>query len=170
MLPSEWQPQVIFPLILGTDISGVVEAVADDVENFSVGDEVYSMVRFPSGLAGDSKAHAEYVSVPASEVALKPTGIDHVHAVGAPMSLLTAWQFMIELGHNEPNPLQPNQHEPVPLYFDGEASNAADPVLALVPTNRRATLIATRKPGSGNAVYCLDIHMQGDNETVFFDV
>lgn len=31
------------------------------------------------------------------------------------MSLLTAWQFLIELGHNEPNPLQPNQHEPVPL-------------------------------------------------------
>lgn len=31
------------------------------------------------------------------------------------MSLLTAWQFMIELGHDEPNPLQPNMHEPVPL-------------------------------------------------------
>lgn len=115
MLPPEWQPQVSFPIILGTDVSGVVEAVADDVKNFSVGDEVYSMVRFPSGLFGDSKAYAEHVSVPASEVALKPTGIDHVHAAGAPMSLLTAWQFMIELGHNEPNPLQPNMHEPVPL-------------------------------------------------------
>lgn len=28
-------------------------------------------------------------------------------------TLLTAWQFMIELGHNEPNPLQPNKHKPV---------------------------------------------------------
>jgi len=115
MLPLEWQPKVAFPVVLGTDISGVVEMVADDVKNFSVGDAVYSMVRFPSGLAGDSKAYAEYVSVPASEVALKPTGIDHVHAAGAPMSLLTAWQFMIELGHDEPNPLQPNMHEPMPL-------------------------------------------------------
>lgn len=115
MLPPEWRPQVSFPVIPGTDISGVVEAIADDVENVSVGDEVYSMVRFPVGLAGDSKAYAEYVSAPASEVALKPAGIDHVHAAGAPMSLLTAWQFLIELGHNEPNPLQPNQHEPVPL-------------------------------------------------------
>ncbi len=115
MLPPEWQPQVSFPVILGTDISGVIEAVAEDVKGLSVGDEVYSMVRFPSGLAGDSRAYAEYVSVPASEVALKPTGIDHVHATGAPMSLLTAWQFMIELGHDEPNPLQPNMHEPVPL-------------------------------------------------------
>jgi NADPH:quinone reductase-like Zn-dependent oxidoreductase len=115
MLPPEWRPQVSFPVILGTDVSGVVEAVADDVKDFSVGDEVYSMVRFPSGLAGGSKAYAEYVSVPASEIALKPTGIDHVHAAAAPMSLLTAWQFMIELGHNGPNPLQPNMHEPVPL-------------------------------------------------------
>jgi NADPH:quinone reductase-like Zn-dependent oxidoreductase len=115
MLPPEWQPQVSFPVILGTDVSGVVEAVADDVKDFSVGDEVYSMVRFPSGVAGDSRAYAECVSVPASEVALKPTGIDHVHAAAAPMSLLTAWQFMIELGHDEPNPLQPNMHEPVPL-------------------------------------------------------
>lgn len=47
MLPPEWQPTVAFPLILGTDISGVVEAVADDVKDFAVGDEVYSMVRFP---------------------------------------------------------------------------------------------------------------------------
>ena len=115
MLPPEWQPQVSFPIIPGTDISGVVEAVADDVEDFSAGDEVYSMVRFPTGLAGDSRAYAEYVSVPASEVALKPAGIDHVHAAGAPMSLLTAWQFLVELGHDEPNPLQPNPHEPVPL-------------------------------------------------------
>lgn len=113
MLPPEWRPPVPFPIILGTDISGVVEAVADDVKDFSVGDEVYSMVRFPS--FGDSKAYAQYVSVPASEVALKPAGIDHVHAAGAPMSLLTAWQFMVELGHNVENPLQPNMHVPVPL-------------------------------------------------------
>ena len=56
------------------------------------------------------------------------------------------------------------------IYFDGEAANAADPVLALVPADRRATLIAKRQPGTGNAVYCLDIRLQGDNETVFFDV
>ncbi|MDC6390622.1 NADP-dependent oxidoreductase [Maribacter sp. PR1] len=115
MLPPEWQPKVQFPILLGTDISGVIEAVADDVKNFSIGDEVYAMVRFPSGLAGDSKAYAEYVNVSASELAIKPAGIDHAHAAAAPMSLLTAWQFMIELGHNEQNPLQPNMHEPVPL-------------------------------------------------------
>ncbi|MCJ9671899.1 MULTISPECIES: NADP-dependent oxidoreductase [unclassified Neorhizobium] len=112
-LPPEWRPQVPFPIILGTDVSGVVEAVADDVRGFSVGDDVYSMVRFFS--VGESRAYAEYVSVPASELALKPAGIDHAHAAGAPMSLLTAWQFMISLGHDEPNPLQPHKHQPVPL-------------------------------------------------------
>ncbi|SDT90563.1 NADP-dependent oxidoreductase [Stappia sp. ES.058] len=112
-LPPEWRPQVDFPLIPGTDISGVVEAVAEDVEGFSAGDEVYSMVRFFS--VGESKAYAEYVTVPASELAGKPAGIDHIHAAAAPMSLLTAWQFMVELGHSEPNPLQPLLHQPVPL-------------------------------------------------------
>jgi protocatechuate 3,4-dioxygenase alpha subunit len=54
------------------------------------------------------------------------------------------------------------------IYFDDEAErNAADPILALVPTERRATLIAKREAGS--ATYRFDIHLQGDDETVFFD-
>ena len=115
MLPPEWQPKVSFPAIPGSDISGVIEAVGDDVVNFAVGDEVHAMVRFPDGLAGDSRAYAEFVSVPASDIARKPAGIDHVHAAAAPMSLLTAWQFLIALGHDAPNPLQPHPHVPVPL-------------------------------------------------------
>ncbi len=113
-LPPEWRPQVAFPVILGTDVSGVIAALGEGVTAFAVGDEVYSMVRFPSGLAAGSRAYAEYVSVPAVEVAAKPGAIDHAHAAGAPMSLLTAWQFMIDLGHDETNPLQPARHVPVP--------------------------------------------------------
>jgi protocatechuate 3,4-dioxygenase alpha subunit len=56
------------------------------------------------------------------------------------------------------------------IYLDGEAANAAAPVVALVPAERRGTLIATREPGNGNAVYRFDVRLQGDNETVFFDV
>jgi protocatechuate 3,4-dioxygenase, alpha subunit len=56
------------------------------------------------------------------------------------------------------------------IYFSDEAANAGDPVLALVPADRRATLIATREGGNGNAVYRLDLRLQGDGETVFFDV
>ncbi|WP_407150580.1 protocatechuate 3,4-dioxygenase subunit alpha [Bradyrhizobium sp. ORS 86] len=53
------------------------------------------------------------------------------------------------------------------IYFDDEASNADDPVLAQVPADRRATLTARKGAGS---VYTFDIHLQGANETVFFDV
>lgn len=112
-LPPEWRPEVAFPLIPGTDISGVVERVGDGVTEFRTGDEVYSMVRFFS--VGESKAYAEYVSVPAAELARKPAGIDHAHAAAAPMSLLTAWQFLVAVGHDHPNPLQSHRHEPVPL-------------------------------------------------------
>lgn len=112
-LPPEWRPDVSFPLILGTDISGVVEAVAPDVRGFSVGDEVIGMVRFPS--VGDSRAYAEYAAAPASDLALKPASVDHAQAAAAPMSLLTAWQFLVEVGHDHPNPLQNGPHRPVPL-------------------------------------------------------
>ncbi|SQC42892.1 bifunctional zinc-containing alcohol dehydrogenase/quinone oxidoreductase [Klebsiella pneumoniae] len=71
-LPPEWRPEVRFPLILGTDLSGVVVARADDVREVAVGDEVYAMARFPEGAAGGSRAYAEYVSVPVSDLARKP--------------------------------------------------------------------------------------------------
>ena len=56
------------------------------------------------------------------------------------------------------------------IYFDDEAANATDPVLALVPPDRRATLIAKRKAGAAQASYSFDVYLQGGNETVFFDV
>lgn len=114
-LPPEWRPTPSFPIILGTDVSGVIAAVADDVDDFTVGDRVYSMVRFPEKGMDGAGAYAEFVSVPAKQVALKPSRIDHDHAAAAPMSLLTAWQFLIDVGHDEPNPVQPHRHVPVPL-------------------------------------------------------
>ncbi|WP_204376183.1 NADP-dependent oxidoreductase [Hymenobacter coccineus] len=50
-----------------------------------------------------------------ADLARKPAGLSHVQAAGAPMSGLTAWQYLIELGHAEPNPFQPGPHRPVPL-------------------------------------------------------
>jgi protocatechuate 3,4-dioxygenase alpha subunit len=50
------------------------------------------------------------------------------------------------------------------LYFAGEPENAHDAVLALVPAERRATLLAT--PSASG--YCFDIRLQGPGETVFF--
>jgi protocatechuate 3,4-dioxygenase alpha subunit len=57
------------------------------------------------------------------------------------------------------------------IYFDDEAAaNESDPVLAAVPAERRTTLIARRVPGTSKTVYRFDIHMQGEQETVFFDL
>jgi len=53
------------------------------------------------------------------------------------------------------------------IYFDDEPATASDEVMALVPEDRRGTLIA-KKAAPG--VYRFDIYLQGDNETVFFDV
>jgi protocatechuate 3,4-dioxygenase alpha subunit len=56
------------------------------------------------------------------------------------------------------------------IYFSDEASNAADPILKLVPAERRDTLIAKRQTGTNGAVYKIDFQIQGDRETVFFDI
>jgi protocatechuate 3,4-dioxygenase, alpha subunit len=55
------------------------------------------------------------------------------------------------------------------IYFAGNSANQDDPVLALVPTDRRDTLMArqnSQKPG----YWSIDLRLSGDGETVFFDV
>ncbi|HTW74972.1 MAG TPA: protocatechuate 3,4-dioxygenase subunit alpha [Steroidobacteraceae bacterium] len=57
------------------------------------------------------------------------------------------------------------------IYFEGEAGNDTDPILALVPPRRRGTLIARRiaqAPGGAPASYRFDVRLQGEGETVFF--
>jgi protocatechuate 3,4-dioxygenase alpha subunit len=58
------------------------------------------------------------------------------------------------------------------LYFsDEEEANSQDPVLNLIEQkDRRKTLIAQRTERDGKVVYAFDIVLQGENETVFFDV
>lgn len=55
------------------------------------------------------------------------------------------------------------------IYFSGDAANAGDAVLALVPEDRQSTLMAYpdgQTPGSWN----FDLHLSGERETVFFDI
>ena len=53
------------------------------------------------------------------------------------------------------------------LYFPDEPANATDPILGLVPLARQETIIAKR---TENGVLHWDVLMQGDDETVFFDI
>jgi protocatechuate 3,4-dioxygenase alpha subunit len=61
-------------------------------------------------------------------------------------------------------------HAQTRLYFEDEPANSADPILALVPADRRSTLIARREEATGAVTYRLDIVLQGRGETVFFNI
>jgi protocatechuate 3,4-dioxygenase alpha subunit len=64
-----------------------------------------------------------------------------------------------------------NIHLHTRLYFEDEsAANAADPVLNVVDPHLRPTLIAKKSKRGSETVYRLDIVLQGENETVFFDM
>ncbi len=76
------------PVILGWDISGVVDAVGPGAEGFAVGDEVFGLVGFPKAVG----AYAEYAAVPAAQVARKPANISHEQAAALPLVALTAHQ------------------------------------------------------------------------------
>lgn len=80
-----------FPLILGWDLSGIVEAIGPGTGKFKKGDEVYS--RPDSARNG---AYAEYITVNESEVAFRPRSIAHIQAGGIPLACLTAWQAIFD--------------------------------------------------------------------------
>lgn len=77
------------PLILGWDISGIIEETKSS--DFKVGDEVFGMVNFP----GHGKAYAEYVAVPANQLALKPKNISFEDAAASTLVALTAYQALV---------------------------------------------------------------------------
>ena len=60
-------------------------------------------------------------------------------------------------------------HAQTRIYFADEPANATDPVLLSVPLERRATLLARLEEEGEIPVYRFDIHLQGEQETVFFE-
>jgi alcohol dehydrogenase len=83
-----------FPLILGNDLAGDVEAVGPSVTKFKVGDAIFS--RLDKDRIG---AIAEYALVRESAAAKKPARLDYVQAASVPLVGLTAWQVLIDLAH-----------------------------------------------------------------------
>jgi protocatechuate 3,4-dioxygenase alpha subunit len=55
------------------------------------------------------------------------------------------------------------------IYFADEPANEDDPVLSALDPQRRQTLIATRDDSGNDPAYIFDIHVQGEQETVFFN-
>lgn len=81
-----------FPLVVGTDVAGVIEEVGPGVTEFSPSDPVYGR----TGVYKDG-GNAEYALAAVFEVARKPESLDYVHAAAVPHVVLTAWRALYEL-------------------------------------------------------------------------
>ncbi len=92
---------VIFPVIWGCDLSGVVKEVGPSVTLFKPGDEVYGM---KDGYVAKTYrgTYAEYVVVPEKSLAAKPKNLTHEEAAAVPLAALTAWQAMVNQGRLKP--------------------------------------------------------------------
>lgn len=79
-----------FPVILGWDVAGVVEALGPESTGFSIGDAVYGCIRFPNL----GNAYAEYATAPVEHLAHIPAGLGMAEAAALPLAVLTAWQAL----------------------------------------------------------------------------
>ncbi len=92
---------VIFPVIWGCDLSGVVTEVGPSVTMFKPGDAVYG---FKDGYVAKTYrgTYAEYVVVPEKALAKKPGNLTHEQAATVPLAALTAWQALLGQGKLKP--------------------------------------------------------------------
>jgi NADPH:quinone reductase-like Zn-dependent oxidoreductase len=82
------------PLILGSELSGIVEGVGADVSGFNIGDEVYGATNEQF-----SGAYAEYALPFAKMMARKPNTLNFIEAASVPIVTVTAWQMLFEYAH-----------------------------------------------------------------------
>ena len=87
----ELQP---LPLILGSELSGVIEGIGADVSGFKLGDEVYGATNEQF-----NGAYAEYAVPSARMMAPKPETLSFIEAASAPIVTVTAWQMLFEYAH-----------------------------------------------------------------------
>ncbi|CAM3095743.1 NADP-dependent oxidoreductase [Stackebrandtia soli] len=89
----------VFPLVMGTDFAGTIEAVGDGVTRFAVGDEVYGQASRPPVGTG---TYAEYVTVPQDgPIALAPRKIPMSQAAAVPTAGMTALGIVEAAGIQE---------------------------------------------------------------------
>jgi NADPH:quinone reductase-like Zn-dependent oxidoreductase len=92
-----YHPGISLPIILGHELSGIVEEVDSKATNQRVGEAVYGLTDTLS-VTRDG-AEADYVIAMDSEIAPKPQSLDHEYAAAVPMAGLTAWQALFDHAH-----------------------------------------------------------------------
>lgn len=85
------------PLTLGSDLSGVVEALGPGVQDFNVGDEVFGVTnpRFTG-------ANADHAIASVRMISAKPKTVPHLEAASVPVVAVTAWQMLFDHGGIKP--------------------------------------------------------------------
>jgi NADPH2:quinone reductase len=121
-----------FPLGLGWDIAGTVEAVGDGVDRWVVGDEV---VGLRDEFVGPTGAHATHVVLPPDALAPAPRGDSAEEAATFPLNTLTASQALDLLG------LEPGSS----VVVTGAAGGVGDYVVALA-AHRGLTVVGVARP------------------------
>ena len=89
--------QTPLPLMLGSDLSGVIEEVGPGVSAFQAGDDIYGVTN--PNFCG---AYTEYAIASAAMVARKPQGLSHVEAASVPVVAVTAWQMLFDYAQANP--------------------------------------------------------------------
>jgi NADPH:quinone reductase-like Zn-dependent oxidoreductase len=85
------------PVILSHEVSGVVLEVGSEVKDVSAGDDVCGLIGFDR-----DGAAAEFVAVPAVDLAQKPAGLSHAVAAALPLAGLTAYQALVDRAAVQP--------------------------------------------------------------------
>jgi NADPH:quinone reductase-like Zn-dependent oxidoreductase len=78
------------PMIMGIDVSGVIESVGSAVTKFRAGDEVFGQV------ADESGGYAEYALAMETDIARKPKALNDITAAALPVAGLVAWQALFD--------------------------------------------------------------------------
>ncbi|MFN8186704.1 MAG: zinc-binding dehydrogenase [Gaiellales bacterium] len=91
---GDYRDEIALPAIIGSDLSGVVEATGPGVRSFRPGDEVFGMTRAFDG----NGAYAQYAVIDEAIVARKPESLSHDEAASLPVAGGTAWECLVVRG------------------------------------------------------------------------
>lgn len=143
-----------FPIVLGHEFSGVVDAIGPACRGFQIGDPVYGLSDwFING------AQADYCLTVPSNIALKPVTLDHSQAAVVPISALTAWQALIDRVH-----LSKGQR----VLIHGGAGGVGSFAVQLA-RHQRAYVIATAAAANAGFVTALGADEVIDYRTIPFE-
>ena len=143
-----------FPIILGHEFSGVVDAIGQACMGVQVGDPVYGLSDwFIDG------AQADYCLTVPANIAPKPASLDHVQAAAVPISALTAWQALIDRAH-----LSQGQRVLIHGAAGGVGSFAVQ-----VACHKKAHVIATASSANADFVTALGADEVIDYRTTPFE-